>query len=82
MPLSVVEGHKDGAVTDFDWLDTPQTAVQLVHATATEEAHPETVGSSGCQAPGRQGSSHEVDAILCADGSGVDRPGWDLAAHD
>jgi hypothetical protein len=49
MPLSVVEGHKDGAVTDFDWLDTPQP-VQLVHATATEEA-PETVGCSGCQAP-------------------------------
>jgi hypothetical protein len=24
MPLSVVEGHKEGAVTDFDWLDTPQ----------------------------------------------------------
>ena len=24
MPLSVVEGHKVGAVTDFDWLDTPQ----------------------------------------------------------
>jgi len=23
MPLSVVQGHKDGAVTDFDWLDTP-----------------------------------------------------------
>ena len=24
MPLSIVEGHKDGAVTDFVWLDTPQ----------------------------------------------------------
>ena len=23
-PLSVVEGHKEGAVTDFDWLNTPQ----------------------------------------------------------
>jgi len=23
MPLSVVEGHRDGAVTDFVWLDTP-----------------------------------------------------------
>ena len=23
MPLSIVEGHKDGAVTDFVWLDTP-----------------------------------------------------------
>jgi hypothetical protein len=24
MPLSVVEGHEEGAVTDFVWLDTPQ----------------------------------------------------------
>ncbi len=24
MPLSVVEGHKEGAVTDFAWLETPQ----------------------------------------------------------
>jgi WD repeat-containing protein 24 len=24
MPLSVVEGHRDGTVVDFDWLDTPQ----------------------------------------------------------
>lgn len=23
MPLSVVQGHREGAVTDFDWLDTP-----------------------------------------------------------
>ena len=23
MPLSVLEGHKDGAVTDFDWIQTP-----------------------------------------------------------
>lgn len=27
MPLSIVEGHKDGAITDFVWLDTPQQAV-------------------------------------------------------
>jgi hypothetical protein len=38
MPLSVVEGHKDGTVTDFGWLDTPQP-VQLVHATATGGSH-------------------------------------------
>jgi WD repeat-containing protein 24 len=24
MPLSVVEGHQNGAVVDFEWLDTPQ----------------------------------------------------------
>jgi len=27
MPLSVVEGHKAGAVTDFVWLDTPQNEI-------------------------------------------------------
>lgn len=27
MPLSIVEGHKDGAVVDFDWLETPQKSV-------------------------------------------------------
>jgi hypothetical protein len=29
MPLSVVEGHKEGAVVDFDWLDTPQNDKSL-----------------------------------------------------
>jgi hypothetical protein len=24
MPLSIVEGHKEGAVADFEWLDTPK----------------------------------------------------------
>jgi WD repeat-containing protein 24 len=28
MPLSVVEGHKEGAVTDFEWLETPTAADQ------------------------------------------------------
>jgi hypothetical protein len=26
MPLSIVEGHQDGTITDFDWLETPQTS--------------------------------------------------------
>jgi WD repeat-containing protein 24 len=26
MPLSVVEGHKEGSVTDFAWLETPQSS--------------------------------------------------------
>ena len=27
MPLSIVEGHEDGAVVDFEWLETPQTSL-------------------------------------------------------
>jgi WD repeat-containing protein 24 len=27
MPLSIVEGHQDGAVVDFDWLETPQQSL-------------------------------------------------------
>jgi hypothetical protein len=84
-PLSVVEGHKDGAVTDFtgwirhnrcSWYMRPQLG----------RLAPETVGCSGCQAPVDKAPSHEVDAIhtitvnrTCG---GVDRTGWDLAAHD
>jgi hypothetical protein len=28
MPLSIVEGHKEGAVADFEWLDTPKMDYQ------------------------------------------------------
>jgi WD repeat-containing protein 24 len=28
MPLSTVQGHSDGAVTDFEWLETPQQQQQ------------------------------------------------------
>lgn len=28
MPLSIVEGHKEGAVADFEWLDTPKIDCQ------------------------------------------------------
>jgi hypothetical protein len=64
MPLSVVEGHKDGAVTDFDWLDTPQP-VQLTHGTSSGRASPPKQSSSGdSRRFRRSGSSHEVDVIL------------------
>jgi hypothetical protein len=79
MPLSVVEGHKDGAVTDFDWLDTPQP-VQLVQATETANGggspHKHSISLDARQFR-RQGSSHEVDAILYDNSEqdgGVDRP--------
>lgn len=61
MPLSVVEGHQEGAVVDFDWLDTPKSrdarfAVSDVTSTS--------------RIPGV--SSHEVDSILY-DSSGMPR---------
>jgi WD40 repeat protein len=77
MPLSVVEGHKDGAVTDFDWLDTPQP-VQLVQATESGRGSQQKQSTSlDARQFRRQGSSHEVDAILYDNSEqdgGVDRP--------
>jgi hypothetical protein len=63
MPLSVVEGHKDGAVTDFDWLDTPQPVqvVQAGIATGRNSPQKQLGASSDARRFGRQGSSHEVD---------------------
>lgn len=33
MPLSIVEGHQNGAVVDFDWLETPQTSSAIYFPT-------------------------------------------------
>jgi WD repeat-containing protein 24 len=61
MPLSVVEGHQEGAVVDFDWLDTPKSRdARLV---VTDAALTSRI-------PGV--SSHEVDSILY-DSSGIER---------
>lgn len=40
MPLSVVEGHKEGAVTDFVWLETPHSE------TSSSSAKPAASGST------------------------------------
>lgn len=44
MPLSVVEGHEEGAVTDFVWLDTPQLNKKA-------EAKPKSNASSSKNGP-------------------------------
>ena len=53
MPLSVVEGHQEGAVVDFDWLDTP---------TSRNSRFASPDATTTARIPGA--SSHEVDSIL------------------
>jgi hypothetical protein len=43
MPLSVVEGHKENAIGDFVWLETPQEEQQTRSQAATNDA-PESNG--------------------------------------
>lgn len=38
MPLSIIEGHEEGAVTDFRWLDTPQPQLQSHQSSAYKQA--------------------------------------------
>ena len=52
MPLSVVEGHKDGAVTDFAWLDTPLPPSPMRRRRGDHETRL------------RGSHQHETDAIL------------------
>jgi WD repeat-containing protein 24 len=56
MPLSIVEGHKDGAVVDFDWLDTPNP---ILGKSSSLEFPNEATTS---RVPGV--SSHDSDSIL------------------
>ncbi len=37
MPLSIVEGHKEGAVTDFLWLDTPEIEEDVAYSTRKQD---------------------------------------------
>jgi hypothetical protein len=56
MPLSVVEGHKDGAVTDFEWLDTPQPA-QLAKSNPAGRTSPSKQSGSTDSRRGRRGQA-------------------------
>lgn len=49
MPLSVVEGHREGAVADFDWLDTPQEQYPKRYAAPRqdEQLQPSFMGATG-----------------------------------
>ena len=63
MPLSVVEGHKEGAVTGFHWLDTP--ASDLGKKQQLRKANEATVTSTfrtSSRVPGSK--THQVDDIL------------------
>jgi WD repeat-containing protein 24 len=77
MPLSVVEGHKDGAVTDFDWLDTPQVHSFLpprkserppkrwdVPRRSNLKGRALSLSEEGSTSRLPGSSSHEVDSIL------------------
>ena len=59
MPLSVVEGHEEGAVIDFDWLDTPQPTKFGMTAPMIKTLDADSIKT---RVPGT--SSHEVDSIL------------------
>ena len=77
MPLSVLEGHKVGAVTDFFWLDTPQPEVLPLNAHEKSPVTPshdrrETRKTSddteASMRPRIRGiSSHESDSISIYD---------------
>lgn len=76
MPLSVLEGHNEGAVTDFYWLDTPTAAgpitptvtTRKVKGSSTEKGSTKRDPTKGLlqttssRIPGSR--SHESDAIL------------------
>lgn len=57
MALSVVDGHLEGGITDFDWLDTPSSIsdpMPSFNRDSTEVAHSRVPGST----------QHENDSIL------------------
>jgi WD repeat-containing protein 24 len=66
MPLSVVEGHKEGAVTDFDWLDTPQRLTPRLdaHDRRGRRARTSLESKEGSTSRLQGSASHEVDSIL------------------
>ena len=65
MPISVVEGHRDGAVTDFGWVDRPYSqclASERLNSVQQTESLPRKEGSdAGSHNPAR-GSSPSVNS--------------------
>lgn len=78
MPLSVVEGHKEGAVTDFDWLDTPQQQAHFDTPGCRSRKGRTTLESAEGPTSRLAGSAaHEVDSILYDNserGDDIDKP--------
>jgi hypothetical protein len=71
MPLSVLQGHKEGAVNDFDWLETPINPTDSKpFSKATSPARKSRRGqlldtNETERGTGRiAGAAHEADAIL------------------
>jgi len=67
MPLSVVEGHRDGAVTDFAWLDTPlpPPPPRRGRSRQTRGAEPPEGTTSSAFSSRLPGTTlHDVDSIL------------------
>ena len=70
MPLSVVEGHQLGAVTDFFWLDTPSPEFPLLQETNNSHKNVDDV-DAGLARPRIRGLvSHGSDTV-------ADKPGAD-----
>ena len=61
MPLSIVEGHKDGAVTDFVWLDTPPPTKDTTKAEDDALIGREVVEKMSLSSPPR--ASKHVDRL-------------------
>jgi hypothetical protein len=61
MPLSIVEGHKDGAVTDFVWLDTPPPTKDTTKAEEDALIGREVVEKMSLSSPPR--ASKHVDRL-------------------
>jgi WD40 repeat protein len=65
MPLSVVEGHREGAVMDFDWLDTPQPKQNDTGRSLSTARMLSTIDLKGDKRGGSsrlQGSTNEADS--------------------
>ena len=63
MPLSVVEGHQVGAVTDFFWLDTPHPDISSAQESRNYRKNVDVI-DTGLVRPRIRGLvSHESDAV-------------------
>jgi hypothetical protein len=70
MPLSVVVGHEEGAVTDFHWLDTPTVEMVAPKRSKTELSK---VTDSGDSRRGRRGLDATASSSFTPRASGSTR---------
>lgn len=78
MPLSVVHGHKEGAVTDFEWLQTPvnepKTKTNATDSSKQRSRRPavDSTSERNTNVSRVPGSSHESDVVLFDNSEGDD----------